>query len=199
MTALNLKQITIQQAREGELLYVLNTSGRKGVPPGTVNFTTHNSSGQRNVVGVPVTTIPVELTTMSTKSAILDSPEFRNLLSARMLTLVDAQAAEEALQGEFAQDEIRRVRKYAFDTEIVLANSAVPEAAQAAQAESNVSGMALNLANTVDEEGKVLQQLRLNKSSLTVEDLRYIAQVSVLARVKQEAAQMAIDEAQSGD
>ena len=199
MTALNLKQITIQQAREGELLYVLNTSGRKGVPPGTVNFTTHNSSGQRNVVGVPVTTIPVELTTMSTKSAILDSPEFRNLLSARMLTLVDAQAAEEALQGEFAQDEIRRVRKYAFDTEIVLANSAVPEAAQAAQAESNVSGMALNLANTVGEEGKVLQQLRLNKSSLTVEDLRYIAQVSVLARVKQEAAQMAIDEAQSGD
>lgn len=199
MTALNLKQITIQQAREGELLYVLNTSGRKGVPPGTVNFTTHNSSGQRNVVGVPVTTIPVELTTMSTKSAILDSPEFRSLLSARMLTLVDAQAAEEALQGEFAQDEIRRVRKYAFDTEIVLANSAVPEAAQAAQAESNVSGMALNLANTVDEEGKVLQQLRLNKSSLTVEDLRYIAQVSVLARVKQEAAQMAIDEAQSVD
>lgn len=191
-----MKTLSIQQAREGELLYVLNTSGRKGVAPGNVNFTTHTSSGQRNVVMVPVTTIPVELTTMATKSSILDSPEFRNLLGARMLAIVSPDEAEAELSRPEVQEELRRVRNYALDADIVMSNTSVPPEAAAAQEEAKVSGLALNLGNTTEDEGKVLQQLRLNKSALSVEDLRYIAQVSILARVKQEAAQMAVDAAQ---
>lgn len=192
-----MKTLTIQQAREGELLYVLNTSGRKGIAPGNVNFTTYNGSGQVNVVSIPVTSIPLDLTTMASKTAILDSPEFRNLLTARMLAIVSTEEAEAALNSDDAQEELRRVRHYTMGDDVVLSGSSVPEAAAAAQDEAKVSGMALNIGNTADDESKVLQQLRLNKASLTVEDLKYIAQVSVLARVKQEAAQMAIDVAQA--
>lgn len=189
--------LSISQAREGEELYVLNTSGRKGVPPGNVNFSTRSGSGQLLVVCVPVTDIPVELTTMATKQSILESPEFRNLLAARMLTIISEDDAQNRLASPAAQEELRRVRRYNMDTEVVLSNTSVPAAAENAAAESKVSGMALNLGNTNDDEAVVLQQLRLNKSSFSVEDFRYIAQMSTLARVKQEAAQMAIEAAQA--
>ena len=60
-------------------VYVLNNS----VPRGIINFSINDGLGNAVTIKVPITWMPIDLTTQATKASVLSSPQFRRLLSGR--------------------------------------------------------------------------------------------------------------------
>lgn len=156
-------------------------------------MTMADGQGQQIVVSVPVTWIPMDLTTQATKTAILTSPTFRRMIATRMLRLVSDDQAMMTMDSVDAQKEAQRI--YNRAQELHVDEVAMPQEAKLAVAEGDgsISGFAMNLANTRDmEEDQVLTTLRNNESSLSQADLRYIAENSQYPRVKARAAEQLV-------
>lgn len=166
-------------------VWVLNNSN----PKGNVNLTMNDGQGAQMVVTVPVTWIPVDLTTQATKSALLASPNFRRLLAVRMLILVSEDVASATMAQPAASKEAGRV--YSRVQDMVGAVDTMPKDAQRAVAESSgvVSGMVMQLAagSEMDEE-QVLTTVQGQRSTMTQADLQYLAENSQFSRVKEYAA-----------
>lgn len=152
-------------------------------------MTMNDGQGQQLVVQVPVTWIPIDITTQATKSAILSSPAFRRMIGAGMLRLVSEDDAMIVMEQADAQTEAQRLYNRASDLNVDA--QYIPQEAQKAQAEGNgtVSGFAMNITMSTDlDEDQVMTTLRNNESSLSSDDFNYIAQNSTYARVKAYAA-----------
>jgi len=159
-------------------------------PKGNVNMTMNDGQGTQIVLQVPVTWIPIDLTTQATKSAILSAPSLRRMLAQGMIQLISEEDAMEVMQQADAQKEAVRIYNRAQDMEIDMQQ--VPVEAQKAQVESDgsISGFAMNIAASNDmDEDQVMNTLRNNESNLTQGDLKYIAQNSTFPRVKTFAAE----------
>lgn len=153
-------------------------------------MTMNDGQGQQIVVKVPVTWIPIDLTTQATKSAIIMSPTFRRMISQGLLSIVREEDAMATMEKSDAQKESQRI--YNLSQELSVDPSMVPQEAQKAQAEGDgsVSGFAMNITMSTDlDEEQVMTTLRNNESALTPADLKYIAQNSQYARVKSYCAQ----------
>jgi len=189
MTESKIKQfISIGESEKDESssVWVLNSSD----PKGNINFSVSDGMGGQVVIHLPVTWIPMDLTTQATKATILASPRFRNLLAQKMIQLVSAQYAESVMTQSTAISEARRVYNRTMHQE--LDNSNMPSAAQSIVAEGmgDVSGFAMNIAHSDSlDEDSALIALRGQESVLTKADMQFIAQNSSLARVKEYAAQ----------
>lgn len=149
------------------------------------------SDGQGNniVATVPVTFIPVDLTTQATKQGILSSPTFRRMVAQGLLKLISEEAAIQMMSTPDAQKEAERIYNRAQDLTVDAAY--MPQEAQRAKAEGDgtVSGFAMNIAMAKDlDEDQVMTTLRNNESTLTQDDWSYIAQNSSYPRVKAHAA-----------
>lgn len=150
----------------------------------------NDGQGQNIVVSVPTTWAPIDLTNQATKKAILTSPNFRRMLSNRMLLLVSNEVAEVTMNETVAQKETQRINSRV--SELAFAAENMPVAAQKALAESDgtVSGMAMQMALGADlDEDQVLTTLQGNLSTMSDSDLKYIVNNSRFARVKEMAAQ----------
>lgn len=185
------KPLTIAdlEASRSSSVWVLNNTA----PKGNVNMTMSDGQGQMIVVSVPVTWIPIDLTTQATKNAILTSPTFRRMITMGMLKLVDEDTAMTTMAGSDAQKEAQRI--YSRAQELTVDEVGMPAEAKAAVAEGDgsISGFALNLANAKDmDEDQVLTTLRNNESSMSPADFRYIAENSQYPRVKARAAEMLV-------
>lgn len=169
-------------------LWVLNNTN----PKGNVNVTVPDGMGQNTVLTIPVTFIPIDLTTMSTKQAILSSPNFRKVITSKMLSIISDEKAQELLSSDKAQAEMDRIYNY-LTTEVPIELSENAQAVQVELAEG-VSGFAMNLANTSDlDEEQVLTTLLGNESAMTEKDLDYIARTSVYPKVKTYAANKLVE------
>ena len=177
------------EASRSSSVWVLNNSN----PKGNINMTMSDGQGQQIVVAVPVTWIPIDLTTQATKNAVLTSPVFRRMVATGMLKLVPDDQAMMTMDGADAQKEAARI--YSRAQEILVDEVSMPQEAKLAvvEGDGSISGFAMNLANTRDlEEDQVLTTLRNNESSLSQADLRYIAENSQYPRVKARAAEQLV-------
>lgn len=186
-TAMKTKPMTIGDLENSKSssVWVLNNSN----PKGNVNMTMSDGQGNNIVVQVPVTFIPVDLTTQATKQGIISSPTFRRMIAAQMLTLITEEEALRLMGLEGASKEAERLYNRAQD----LSGDAayMPQEAQRAKAEGDgsVSGFAMNIAMAQDlDEDQVMTTLRNNESTLGADDWSYIAQNSQYPRVKTYAA-----------
>lgn len=153
-------------------------------------MTMNDGQGSQIVVTVPVTWIPIDLTTQATKSAVLSSPTFRRMLASGYLRLMREEEAMEIMATTDAQKELMRIYNRAQDLTVDSVN--MPQEAKKAQVEGSgeISGFAMNIVMATDlEEDQVMTTLRNNESTLTNEDFKYIAQNSTYARVKAYAAE----------
>lgn len=176
------------EASKSSSVWVLNNSN----PKGNVNMTMSDGMGNNIVVTVPVTWIPLDLTTQASKTGIVSSPTFRRMLSMGLLTLISETSATEIMADPKAQKEAQRVYSHAREASL---DAYAPVEAKVATAESDgsVSGFAMQLSVASDlDEDQVMTMLRGNESTLTRADFKYIAETSTFGRVKLYCAERAV-------
>jgi len=186
-----MKELTVsmlEKDKDNSSVWVLNTSN----PKGNINLTVSDGAGGNLTLVIPVTFAPIDLTTQATKQVILTSPQFRRLVSYKMITLISEEEALKRLEDPKVKKEIERIMMKENEHGIELE---VPEIKSLQEGElGNVSGFAMNLANTEDlDEEQVLTTLMGNESSMTKEDMEYIANVSKLPKVKAYAASKVVE------
>lgn len=162
-------------------LWVFNRSNPKGI----INITMSDGMGNNLVIQVPVTFIPVDLTTQATRAAILSSPNFRRMVSIGILQIVPEILALKHMETPEAQKEAARV--YSLTSENMMSDLDIPAEVKTVQAEAGgeVSGFAMQLAlaEGIDED-QALNTLRGNESVLQKADYEYLAANSEFSRVK---------------
>ena len=176
------------EASKSSSVWVKNNSN----PKGNINMTMSDGMGNNIVVTVPVTWIPLDLTTQATKTGILSSPTFRRMLNMGLLILVPEAEASELMSDPKAQKEAQRVYSHAKEAGL---DAYAPAEAKVATAESDgsVSGFAMQLSVATDlDEDQVMTMLRGNESTLTKADFKYVTETSTFSRVKLYCAERAI-------
>lgn len=169
---------------------MLNNSGGAGRQKGVINITIPEGSGQVHTLRIPVTFIPIDVTTQATKNAVLSNPQFRRLVQGGMVQIASENHAADLLQAPAAQEEQRRLFSLGYEEAEAIQPDA-PEAVKDLINESagNVGGYAMNLAHNNDgNEDELVSSLRSNAGGLSTDELKYIVNNSVHAKVKTEAA-----------
>lgn len=185
--------LTVSEAekqKESSSLWVLNNSGAQGRQKGKINITIPEGNGQVHTIIIPVTFIPVDITTQATKNAVLQNPQFRRLVQGKMLNVLSDEHAASLLQSPDAQKEQQRLFSLGYDELSDLQDTAPTEVKDLINvSEGNISGYALNLANNTDgNEDELVASLKSNADTLSTEELQYIVNTSTHAKVKTEAA-----------
>lgn len=183
------KPVTIAdlEASKSSSVWVKNNSN----PKGNINMTMSDGMGNNIVVTVPVTWIPLDLTTQASKTGIVSSPTFRRMLSMGLLTLVSEAEALAIMSDAKAQKEAQRV--YSHAKEVGLDYAPVEAKIAASESDGSVSGFAMQLSIATDlDEDQVMTMLRGNESTLTKADFKYIAETSTFGRVKLYCAERAV-------
>lgn len=187
------KFLTVAQAereKSSSSLWVLNNSGGNGKQKGVINITIPEGNGQVHTIRVPVTSIPIDITTQATKNAVLANPQFRRLVQGNMIAIVNEDYAQELLSTPEAQEEQRRLFSLGYD-DLEALQSEAPAAVRDVlnEGEGNIGGYAMNLAhNNGGNEDDLVASLRAQADTLSVSELQYIVNNSVHAKVKAEAA-----------
>lgn len=196
MSAIPMKEITLEQAMkdQGAGLWVVNRSVRPGLSAGQVHITVHESNGQAINVRIPVTHIPVDLTTSATRKALLECPSLRNALQKGLIGLVSSESALAVISTPEGRAEHERINS-AFGERPTILNETAPEELKAAiaAAEDKVCPQALHIAHSTEGEENLVASLKLNEKVFTQDDLAYIVNNSTLARVKATAAAMIVN------
>jgi hypothetical protein len=190
----DVKGISISEAEQANSssVWALNNSGGRGRQMGKINITITEGNGRSSAIAIPVTKIPLDLTTKATKSALLMSPDFRRLVAAQIVKLISEENAMRLLDNDDAREEMRRLMS--LDSHATLdeiqANAPAEVKNLMASESGNIGGFALNIAHTEDgEEDAILAQLRNNVESLSREELSYIVNNSKFPKVKGYAAE----------
>lgn len=195
-----IKTLTIGEAERAESssVWVLNTSDQLQKQKGRVLITVTEGNGSAITAIIPVTFIPIDLTTQATKNAILMSPNFRKMASQGYIVMISEETAHELLSSERAKKEQRRIFSEVHGAQDVESEGAVTGAMPTeldyqntrALENNQISGFAMNIAHTGTDanEDNVVSQLELQVNSLSTEELRYIVSNSVLPKVKAAAA-----------
>lgn len=178
------KYLTLQEvdADKSSSLWVLN----KTDPRGTVNMSMPDGLGGTLVMMIPITWIPIDLTTQATKESLLKSPTFRKLVTAKKLLVLSEKDALAELDSEDAKNESQRVyTDVEFKPE--LRNAEVEKLES--EEHGKVSGFAMNIVCTDLTDDKLITMLKSQDGVLTEDDYKYIAANSQSSKVKEYCAQ----------
>lgn len=182
---------SIEADKSSSSLWVVN----KTLPRGVVNISMPDGLGGTTVMEIPITWIPVDLTTQATKENLLKSPVFRRLVTSGSIGLIDEEQAEQIMDNGDARKEATRIYS-AITTGADLgagSGSANAEVTKLTEEESgNISGFALNIVGMDLEEDQILTMVRGQEGALSTEDYKYIASNSTLIRVKEFCAERAL-------
>lgn len=186
-----IKGMSIQdlEASRNSQVWVLNNSNPKGI----VNMVLPDGMGANMVVSIPVTWIPIDLTTQATKKSITVSPTFRRLVTMGIIKIINETQAQEMLGDPSARQEAERI--FSMVSELTANPDTIPTQVRTLQSEASgaVSGFAMNLAgNSELDEDAAMNLIRNNESAMSVEDFKYIAENSAHAKVKAFAASKAV-------
>lgn len=166
---------TVAEAEKAESsqLYVLNKSN----PKGNVNFVVVDEAQQKISVQVPVTYIPVDLTTFATKKDVLRNPNFRRLIARGFLHIVSTDSAEEFLQEPRAQKEHNRIFDVLQDDNGLDAfQPPVEQSVNASAPEAPVSQFVQNLVLRAASEDvdALITELENKLDTLNTADIEYL-------------------------
>jgi hypothetical protein len=156
---------------ESSAVWVLNKTN----PSGLVSFAV-DSNSRRIAVNIPLTWIPFDLATRCTKRSLLESPQFRRIVSAGMIRIIDSRSAETLLDSDDARAEQQRV--YASDGVIQQETmSNVPKSIKAQTEAEDVSGFIMNMAFDTDTPfEQSLNEIRRRASNITQNEVKYLAE-----------------------
>jgi len=172
-------------------VWVLNATAKPGVQAGIVSITVREGNGGSVSVNVPVTKIPMDLSTVATKSALVQNPNFRKAVASRLITIISEEEAQAMIKGNPDYDrEYARVNNLNPDSAAIYASAPAEVQSMLDANAGDVSPFALNLAALTESEDEVLLNMRNNSEALSPSDLKYIASTSTLARVKAYAAEI---------
>ena len=108
----NVLTVTQLEETKGSTVWVMNTSKRLPGRKGDVLFNVPKMRGEGvDTIIVPLTFIPVELTTQCNKTQVLESAEFRRVVNVGLLEIVTPEHAEKQLDrnNQDIAEEIQRV------------------------------------------------------------------------------------------
>lgn len=184
----------VEQAKSSSV-WALNVSGGRGVSKGILNISVTEGNGRQTVIRVPVTDIPIDLTTQATKRALVESPDFRRLVSSgTYLKLIRDEDAASLLSTERAQEEYRRLLSLEqVSDDAIQADAPTEVQSMMMEDAGNIGGFAMNIAHTADgNEDDVVTNLRINAENLTTAELQYIVNTSTFPKVKALAAELIV-------
>lgn len=188
--------ITIAQAEasKSSSVWAINGSGGTGVPKGVLNITVTEGNGRPQVVKLPVTSIPMDITTQATRLALLTNPDFRRLVARGLVRLVSEETAMHLLDNDLARAEQRRLLEQDYaHTEDVLPSAPQEVKSIMDEAAGSICAFAMNLAHTTDgDEDNLVASLRNNADTLSKLEFQYIVNNSTFAKVKGAAAELAV-------
>lgn len=162
-------------------VWVINNAN----PPGAINISINDGTGQLIPLLIPMTWIPVDLTTQATKSSIITNPQFRRLVASNMLLLLSEEVAQSKLKTKEAQDENARIYKTSVGQNIESVN--IPDSVkdQMNAEKAKVSGFVMNIVERKDiDESACLSALKSQAHTLSKDDLEYLINNSSYAEVK---------------
>jgi len=180
---------TIENDNKVTSIWAINNTNPRGV----INISMPDGLGGTTIMTIPITWIPVDLTTQATKESLLKSPSFRRLVTAGNIGLIDEEQADEIMSSDGAKEEATRVYSIVQQVEMVpTANS--PEVNKLKSEESGlVSGFAMNIIGMDEiDEDKILSMIKGQQGTLTKEDYQYIATNSKQTKVKEYCASQAV-------
>ena len=183
---ITLKQL--EQEKDSTALWVVNRTN----PRGDLNITMPDGLGGNTIIVIPVTWIPMDLTTQATRDSLVKSPIVRRLVTKGAIGIIDEDQAELIMEAEDAKEEADRV----YSVERSIASDPLlksPEIEKIEDEQSGkISGFAMNIVGIELEEDKVLSMIRNQGDVLTKEDFEYIATNSVMGKVKEYCAAEAL-------
>lgn len=169
------------EASKSSSIWVLNKSN----PKGNITITVPNGMGNVVTVMVPVTWIPVDMTTQATKQSLLASPVFRRMMTLGMIAIISEEDAQKLLSEDDARVEMQRI--YAMPQELSGNPETIPAAVTSIKSEvaGEVSGFALNISHTDSlDEAQVMNAIKGNDGTMTEADMKYIVANSKYGKVK---------------
>lgn len=179
-----------EKATDDSRLFVLNRSN----PAGNINFNVTDSAGQRQVIAVPLTSCPIDLSNFAEKVSILRNPDFRRLVSKAMLVLVDNDQAEEFVTRDpRGIAETRRIygvieggNDPELSGEVQFAETAARTTAEAVGAGAvnpfieNIVGRSRGEEDAADLISEIDSKLHI----LEMADIEYVAKFAINAELK---------------
>ena len=169
-------------------VWVLNKTN----PRGALSMVISGGMGERTTVTVPSTYVPIDLSTQSTKQALVSAPEFRRMTVPNgRLVIISEEDALTLLAEPGAQAEAARAHRLEYVPEIDASGAVAAASAEAGASE--VSGFALNLVMSEDSVETCMAALRNQADTLNKADFDYIALNHKQSDVKTLAAKFALD------
>lgn len=110
MSKVKLKKITLSEAekqlKESLSLYLINNHK----PAIQINLNYTRTNGKTDVVAIPKTQIPLDMSVLSDVRSLIEDPQFRKLIARGSLVLVDTKQSEELIASNpHARKELNRV------------------------------------------------------------------------------------------
>lgn len=164
-------------------------------PKGVVNISVDGANGGKEIVlTIPVTPIPIDVTTVAPKASILSSQNFRRMVTKGIIKLIKEEDALSALDNQEARAEERRIYNYQQNLDNVVDDlhrnhNGHPDVGEDLRTRKE-SLFVLNLVESDLDEGQASTMLAGNITNLTVDDLEYLVSNSKHAKVKTMAAEM---------
>lgn len=173
-------------------IYVLNTSALPSGDKGMIVVNFYDGT-RREYFKMPPTYIPMSISDAIPKNKLADSRDFKQCLLRGMLTLVDADSAEDFLASEEAQAEYNALvlsehssaaRNVNVEREVVKRTSishqsneaAGPQDVGAVDTVSNkIRGLVESMISGTMTARECLQTLKRHQSALTAVDLSFVA------------------------
>lgn len=152
-------------------------------PAGSINLSINDGTGNMIPIVIPITWVPVDLTTQATKSAIITNPQFRRLVASNMLLLLSEEEALKKLNTKDAQEENARIYKTSAMQSTVNMPTNVQDQLRAEKAQ--VSGFVMNIVERKDiDENSCMSALKSQAHTLKKDDLEYLINNSTYSEVK---------------
>lgn len=181
---------TAAKDKESTALYVVNRSN----PRGNIFLTVKDGSGNAIPVTIPVTPMPVDMTTQVPRRVLLENPVFRRLILGNHALLINEEDAEEIISTPEGQLEMARVFNLLAQgvglSQEEFASSQIDKATNPMIDDTDgVSGFAMQTAMQGQNEGDlnedaVVHNIAAHDGELTKKDYEYISRTSVYSRVK---------------
>ena len=192
--ALSAKQIaaipslTLSQLEKSEhaSVWVFNLSGSaelKDFKRGIINISVNDGIGNTISLRVPITWVPVDLTTQVTKTALVMNPQFRRLASAGILKIISEDSALEIVgtpEGRRETIKVHAAEKYSGD----LADSGINVENEVVST-SNINAIVISVINRDDlDEDACISVLEGHEMTMNTNDFEYLAKNSKYGGVK---------------
>lgn len=171
-----LERQNVAQAEKADSsqIFVLNKSN----PRGNVNFVVVDSGQQKISVQVPVTFIPVDLSTFATKQDVLRNPNFRRLVARGFIHIISSDSAEKFLEDPRAEREYNRIFDVLSEDNDLSFQAPVEESVNAAPPESktDVSQFVQNILLRASEEAvdDLIVELETKLDTMSTADVQYL-------------------------